>query len=393
MLTGFDVKKSSPIVAFFILVIVLGYPRFYGTEFPLALLIVPFYLVGFGRLFLAQGFFSITFLLLFGLWVLCGVLAFLNGQGEYRDIFFHVVVSVKILLNVFFGYVVYQVVRTRPSVLAMWLIFQSAIIILSMFSSDFYYLMLGFISPRSAEVFQHIYGLRALGFGIFHVDGALTIVLALFFSVLLSNTKFINGLLLLLLLPLSMAVARSAIVAYAIMSAFRKGLIFKVFLVFALLVMVALSFYVESGPLFEATEIFRNLFQHGELESQSVNVLLEMYVLPNTISDWLFGSGQYFSGATETLEFYMGTDVGYLRILYYSGVGSVFIFILLNTFFLIPLVFSRSYPEFMKVRMFALSLIVIFLIINLKGLQSMPIFAMALYMYSLDLRRNQEFAG
>ncbi|MDP2244990.1 hypothetical protein [Pseudomonas sp.] len=388
----YNIKSMSPLVAFIIMALILGYPRFYGTEFPLALLIVPFYLVGFGRFFLARGLFSIIFLLLFGLWVLGGVLAFLNGQGEYRDIFFHVVVSVKILLNIFFGYVVYQIVRARPSVLAMWLIFQSAIIIISMFSSDFYSLMLGFISPRSAEVFQHIYGLRALGFGIFHVDGALTIVLALFFSVLLSSTKFVNGLLL-LLLPLSMAVARSAIVAYAIMSVFRKGLVFKVFLVFALLVMVALSFYVESGPLFEATEIFRNLFQYGELESQSVNVLLEMYVLPNTISDWLFGNGQYFSGATETLEFYKGTDVGYLRILYFSGVGSVFIFILLNTFFLIPLVFSRSYPRFMKVRMFAISLIVIFLIINLKGLQSMPIFAMALYMYSLDLRRNQGRTG
>lgn len=389
----YNIKCMSPLVAFVILALILGYPRFYGTEFPMALLLVPFYLAGFSRLFLARGWFSIIFLLLFGLWALGGVLAFFNGQGESRDIFFHMVVSVKILLNVFFGYVVYQVVKGRPSVLAMWLMFQSAVIILSMLNGDFYSLMLGFISPRSAEVFQHIYGLRALGFGIFHVDGALTIVLALFFSLLLSSAKLVNGLLLLLLLPLSMAVARSAIIAYAIMSVFRQGMVFKVFLVFALLAMVVLSFYVESGPLFEATEIFRNLFQHGELQSQSVNVLLEMYVLPNAMSDWLFGNGQYFSGTTETLEFYKGTDVGYLRILYFSGVGSVFIFILLNTFFLIPLVFSRSYPGVMKVRMFAFSLIVIFIIINFKGLQSMPIFAMALYLYSLDLKRNQVRAG
>lgn len=383
------IRRMSPLVAFIVLTLILGYPRFYGTELPMALLIIPFYFAGFGRFFLAQGYFSIVLLFLFSMWLFVGLFAFVNGDGVDRDIIFHVIVLVKILLNIFFGYVVYQVVRGRPSVLVIWLIFQSVIIVTSMLSGEVYALMLGFISPRSAEVFQHIYGLRALGFGIFHVDGALTIVLALFFSILLARAKFVNGLLLVLLLPLSMAVARSAIIAYAIMSVFRKGWVFKVFLVFALLLMVVLSFYVESGPLFEATEIFRNLFQSGVLQSNSVDGLLEMYVFPDNINDWLFGHGKYYSGGGEALEFYRGTDVGYLRVIYFSGLGSVFIFILLNIFFLFPLIFSRNYPGIVEARLFAFSLIIIFLVINFKGLQGVSVFAMALYMHYFSLRHSK----
>lgn len=355
----------------------------------MALVLMPFYLSGFCRFFLARGWFAAIFCVLFSIWMIGGFLAYLNGEGESRDLFFHIVVSVKVLLNFFFGYVICRVILARPSALSAWLLFQAVVIVLTMLSNDFYSFMLGFISPRSADVFQHIYGLRALGFGLFHVDGALTIVLALFFSILISESKFMNGLLLILLLPLSMAVARSAVVAYAIMSVFRKGILFKVFLALALLVMVVLSFYVESGPLFEATEIFRNLFQRGELKSQSVNVLSEMYTLPDTMTEWLFGGGQYFSGSEDTLEFYKGTDVGYLRILYFSGVGSVFAYILLNSYFLLGLIFTSGGAEFLKVRHFAFALTIIFLIINFKGLQGMPIFAVALYVYAVEFRRKQ----
>lgn len=375
--------------AFLVLVLVLGFPRVYGTELPMALILVPFYLAGFCRFFLTRGWFAAIFLVLFAIWLIGGFLAYWNGQGESRDLFFHIVVSVKVFLNLFFGYVICRVILSRPSSLALWLVFQAVVIVLTMLSNDFYSVMLGFISPRSAEVFQYIYGLRALGFGLFHVDGALTIVLALFFSILISDSKLASGVLLVVLLPLSMAVARSAVVAYVIMSVFRKGLLFKVFLAVALLVMVVLSFYVESGPLFEATEIFRNLFQHGELKSQSVNVLSEMYTLPSSMGEYLFGSGQYFSGDEDTLRFYKGTDVGYLRILYFSGIGSVLAYILLNSYFLLALIFAKGCPGFIKIRLFALALMVIFLIINFKGLQGMPIFAVALYVYSLEFRKKQ----
>ncbi|PRC19239.1 hypothetical protein CQZ99_10660 [Pseudomonas poae] len=374
--------------AFLVLVLVLGFPRVYGTELPMALILVPFYFAGFCRFVFARGWFAVIFCILFSLWFVGGLLAFMNGEGESRDLFFHIVVSVKMLLNFLFGYVIYRVISARPAALIAWLIFQSIVIVLTMFSSEFYSFMLGFISPRSADVFQHIYGLRALGLGLFHVDGALTIVLALFFSILISQSKFMNGVLLILLLPLSMAVARSAMVAYAIMSIFRKGLLFKLFLLIALLVMIVLSFYVEDGPLFEATEVFRNLFQYGELRSHSVEVLSEMYTLPQTMGEWFFGSGQYFSGSEDSLEFYKGTDVGYLRLLYFSGVGSVLTYVLLNTYFLWALVFTRGGPGFSKFRYFAFALIVIFLIINFKGLQGMPIFAFALYICAVEQGRK-----
>lgn len=379
--------------AFFLLILVIGFPRIYGTEIPMALVLIPFYFAGFCRFFFSRGWFSAAFIILFSVWFVGGVLAFLNGQGGMRDIFFHFVVSVKVLLNVFFGYVICRVVLARPSALTGWLVFQSLIIIITMFSSDLYMAMLGFISPRSADVFQYIYGLRALGFGLFHVDGALTLVLALFFSMLVSNSRWINYLLLVILLPLSMAVARSAIIAYMIMGLIRRGIFFKVVLCVAFLLMIVLGFYVESGPIYEATEIFRNVFQRGQLKSESVSALSSMYALPSTFNEYLFGSGQYFSSDTSVLEFYKKTDVGYLRVLYYSGIGSLLIYILLNVYFLLVLIFDRTYVGAQNIRLFAFGLLIIFFIINFKGLQGMPIFAVALYVYSLEVKKRGRALG
>ncbi len=354
----------------------------------MALVLIPFYCAGFCGFFISRGWFSAIFIILFSVWFVGGILAFLNGQGGMRDIFFHFVVSVKVLLNLFYGYVICRVALARPSALIGWLVFQSIIIVMTMFNKDLYMVMLGFISPRSADVFQHIYGLRALGFGLFHVDGALTLVLALFFSMLMSKSKLINSLLLIIFLPLSMAVARSAIIAYVIMGMVRRGVLFKVALCVAFLFMVVLGFYVESGPIYEATEIFRNLFQRGQFRSDSVSALSSMYSLPSTLDEYLFGSGQYFSTNTSVLEFYKETDVGYLRVLYYSGFASLLIYILLNIYFLLVLILDRSYVGAQKIRLFALGLLIIFFIINFKGLQGMPIFSIALYVYSLEVKKR-----
>ena len=74
-------------------------------------------------------------------------------------------------------------------------------------------------------------------------------------------------------------------------------------------------------------EGFFSLAEKGYWETHSNNVLEGMYRLPESVKTWLIGDG-YFDNPTSDPTytgymwkgFYMGTDVGYLRFIYYFGV-------------------------------------------------------------------------
>lgn len=375
-------KKKSFLLSLLVLAVVIGFPRIYGTEVPMAVLLIPFYMLGFMRLLKKNGSFAAVFIILFSGWTIGGALAATSGGPG--DLFFHLVVSSKIFLNVFFGYVIFNIVKRRPSVLLGWVFLQCTLAIASVLNRDIYILLLGFISPRSAEVFQHIFGLRALGFGLFHVDGALTLIIAVFYYLLVTRQSALKNILIVMIFPVAMAIARSAIIPFAILGSLRRGIGFKVILLLALIAMIILSLYVTSGAFYQATEIFRNLVDSGELRSDSVKSLSYMYALPDQLSTYLFGDGRYFSENVSVLGFYKGTDVGYLRLLYFSGVGSIFMFLLLNSFYVFATLFSGRYEKSSDIKIFAVAMFAIFIIINFKGLQVMPIFAMTAYLYALN---------
>ena len=76
-----------------------------------------------------------------------------------------------------------------------------------------------------------------------------------------------------------------------------------------------------------AFEGFFNLVEKGEWSIASNDRLRTMYVFPETIKTWLIGDG-YFSNPRDVDPmfigkmvggYYMGTDVGYLRFIFYFG--------------------------------------------------------------------------
>lgn len=79
-----------------------------------------------------------------------------------------------------------------------------------------------------------------------------------------------------------------------------------------------------------AFESFFNLFERGEFSSSSTTTLKGMYVFPDNPKTWIIGDGYfsnpYWSDQTYTYihqnirGFYKGTDVGYLRFIFYFGV-------------------------------------------------------------------------
>lgn len=105
-------------------------------------------------------------------------------------------------------------------------------------------------------------------------------------------------------------------------------------LVLILVVVIGLSvFLYNTNPEVEkkmrfAFEGFFSLFEQGKWEVSSNDKLKTMYVFPETLKTWVIGDG-YFSNprdvdpffiGKETGGYYMGTDVGYLRFIFYFGV-------------------------------------------------------------------------
>lgn len=103
-------------------------------------------------------------------------------------------------------------------------------------------------------------------------------------------------------------------------------------------VMVCIYLYRISAPFREdirfAFEGFFSLAEKGTWDVASNNKLATMYVWPDTLHTWLIGDGYisnpYYTDPLYTgplVEgYYMGTDVGYLRFIFYFGLPGLLIF-------------------------------------------------------------------
>ena len=77
-----------------------------------------------------------------------------------------------------------------------------------------------------------------------------------------------------------------------------------------------------------ALELYINLDQGNELATQSTDDLMTMYLWPDNWQTWLIGDGQF----NVPGGFYMDTDVGYLRMIYYFGLLGTAVFFLIQLF-------------------------------------------------------------
>lgn len=94
------------------------------------------------------------------------------------------------------------------------------------------------------------------------------------------------------------------------------------------------------SPIFQKNlrfgfEGFFSLFETGEWHTNSNERLANMVVFPETFKTWIIGDG-YFDGAAYDLNFlgdatmtayYMKTDIGYLRFIFYFGIVGLISFI------------------------------------------------------------------
>jgi len=95
---------------------------------------------------------------------------------------------------------------------------------------------------------------------------------------------------------------------------------------FLILVCIILYKYVPAVQklLMFAFEGLINWLETGEWRTDSTDVLQSMWVLPENIKTWIIGDG-YFLDPTKP-GFYMQTDIGYLRFIFYCGLIGLAVF-------------------------------------------------------------------
>ncbi|MBR4232964.1 MAG: hypothetical protein IKR96_00280 [Bacteroidales bacterium] len=161
-------------------------------------------------------------------------------------------------------------------------------------------------------------------------------------------------------------VARTALVGTAVglgwivISAFLPGEKRRTsllpWLLFILVVSIACTLLYQFNPQFRylfrfAFEGFFSLVEKGEWQIDSTDRLATMVVYPETLHTWILGDG-YFENSRNDINylgdatdqgFYMGTDIGYLRFIFYFGVPGMLLMVAVIAWS--ALICIRRFPE------------------------------------------------
>lgn len=365
------------------LLLILGYPKMPIIGFPLAFLILPFYVRAI-LTFLNKNSVKVAvygLIYLFFLW--WGALAWNLGSGDLVDFIFFGNISFKIFMDFIFGIIAGFVLSRNFSILLLWLLIQSIMIICSMFSLEVYTTLVKFISSSSAAVFESIYSLKAIGFGLYHTSGATVFLLAAIFYFTLRKKvdKFWHQHWLFFSF-ISLLVSRSSIILTAIFGVLfrRSSLIVMTFCLFVA------AFLAQEGVIFRVTELFRNIAQNGSFHMESTNQNMDMFIFPSYSLEMLFGAGEFFekSGA---LEFYKGTDLGVSRLSLYGGWLFFFMFVLLNCFWAYLCTF-KVYRKNYRIQYLSIVMMTFFVIMLFKDISFISVFSTCLYYFAWDESRR-----
>lgn len=101
-----------------------------------------------------------------------------------------------------------------------------------------------------------------------------------------------------------------------------------------------------------AFEGFFSLFESGRWQTNSNNILMNMFILPDNLHTWLIGDGYLYdpSGINPYYVgdnypgYYMNTDVGYIRFIFYFGI--IGLMAIVGYFFVITKQLSQNFPDY-----------------------------------------------
>ncbi len=267
-----------------------------------------------------------------------------------------------------------------------------------------FFLSIQNFDDQSEMVLGEVLGLRlvGLGIGMFFMGGLIWGVALLLIAYLIKRSQRVNELLKLSLLYIvvmiiGIFIARTALVGAALgvvyicwperwnvalsQLSWRRGLVFfGVFLAAGLfgIVLVTLIFpdIWDSAIISWAFELFMALDDNGGLRTGSTEHLGTMYIWPDNVKTWLVGDGLF----NDEYGYYMDTDVGYLRLIYYFGVFGTIMFFLIQCYLFRVIVILYDNLQMTLLMFFALIYV---LILNLKGFADVNAFMFLFFWFAI----------
>jgi hypothetical protein len=236
----------------------------------------------------------------------------------------------------------------------------------------------------SKGTFEYVLGKRLLGFGAQFFGGGVKygFVLLLIAAILKNNIlpyqkALFYSISFLLIFLLGMMTSRTTFVggALAMLILCKKGSVRNTKKILFYVVFFGIS--IISIFLLINERITGNLIKFGYKVIvdrreflRNINLYLKMQIFPDTFKTWIIGDGYLMNPkVTSELSYYMGTDVGYSRLLFYFGIIGTFFYFCANIY----LIHCAKTNNKKKYAFFFLLSAVLLIIVNLKGLTSLSI--------------------
>jgi hypothetical protein len=353
----------------------LGFPRIQGTDIPICALLIFVYwkrilhglLIPYG-----QAVFGLMGLLLifgFAVW-------YSHDKSQVNDLFFLLTIIIKMALSAIVGMIIAPIIYHRCQAFLIWLIIQSCIIFFSIVSESFFNLLVLFGGLSGQAVYENLFGIRAMGFGIVHVYGALTVISAGALYVSVKKSGHISICIAILTEIVGLLVSRTGLVLLGLQLWIQSRLYF-VIIVGALLLLSTIigTLEIESGVIANLFEAGINFLHYGEIRTVSTDASIQMIIFPQDVHASFLGFGRFFE---EGSFFFMNTDVGFSRVTLFGGYPLLFLFIISNLY---PL--FVTWKKNAELRGMAYFLAASFLLVNLKGLADIGIIGYAVMFASL----------
>lgn len=305
--------------------------------------------------------------ILFFIFSLSCLSIFINGTSDFEFIKY----PVSIIAILFSAYALVRIFEMMDipcnfnyiAKLFVSVVFTQCVVAVLMFViPSFYELMTSMqvISIDEAEKMSSLSEMRIIGFGSQYFGAGITNGLALIILAYLirvgeyDSTMLKASAMFLFIFAVGIGMARTTFIGFGIalllllpcsgllkfnLALFKRN-VMLLLSVSALMSLAFISVYIlfpktiaSLTPLFNfALEMFLNYFESGSLTTESTSQLATMYIFPTNIYTYFIGDGLY---TVDSGLYYMGTDVGYLRLLFYFGVFGILSFITLQVLMLL----------------------------------------------------------
>lgn len=135
----------------------------------------------------------------------------------------------------------------------------------------------------------------------------------------------------------------AVIIGFPVFGIYKNGEsrpVLRPFLIMLAIIIPVSAFLYSNNETFHDSirfgfEGFFSLVEKGYWETNSNNQLEQMYVWPDNLKTWLLGDGYFISALRDSYYvgdddgfFYMNTDVGFCRFIFYFGIVGLFLFAL-----------------------------------------------------------------